>query len=84
MEASDASNAGEILIDSEENRAMIHGNRCNQGVDSGQRESSRAAKTENGGRFAIGGKVRAGAAGDEYGSGFGEGGSRVRGLRVAR
>ena len=45
------------MIDSEENRTMIEGNRGNHGVDGGQRESCCAAVPENSCRFAIGGKA---------------------------
>ena len=55
---SDSSNASEILIDTEENRTMIEGNRGNQGVDGGQRESSCAAEPKNSCRPAIGGKAK--------------------------
>lgn len=57
LEASDSSNAREILIDCEKNGPMIKGNGSDECVDGGQRESSCTTDAKNSSRFAVRGEA---------------------------
>src|SRR5258706_3001341 len=56
LESSDASDTGEILIETEQGRLMLKRGRCDQCINGGEADAFRSSKARNRGCFLVGGK----------------------------